>query len=608
MPHANFVHLNCHTQFSLLDSTCKVAELIKRSVEMKFPALAMTDNGNLFGAIEFYSQAMKQGIKPIIGMHTYVAPGSRFEKQTHGIKEASHHLTLLARDETGYKNLLKLSSIGYLEGFYYRPRVDKDVLAQYSEGLIGMSGGLRGEIPHYVIHEQPDEAARAIGEYRDIFGPENFYLELMNHNLEPELRLAAAYRKYAKEMGIGIVATNEVRYIHRQEAHAHDMLLCIGIGATLEEPNRFRYPGDQYYLKSEQEMTQIFQDFPDALCNTVEIANRCNLELDFKKIHLPRFQPPEGKTLDGYLRQLCFDLMVKRLGRELPDLYSKRLDYELGVIHKMGYNGYFLIVWDFIHYAKEHGIPVGPGRGSAAGSLVAYALGITDVDPIHHGLIFERFLNPERVSMPDIDIDFCYERRDEVIEYVKRRYGTDNVAQIITFGTMAAKAVVRDVGRVMNFSFQDTDKIAKLIPTELNITLSSAIQKEPKLKELMETDSRVMQLMETCKSLEGLSRHASTHAAGVVISDQPLTEYVPLFKANEQVSTQFTMKDLEKIGLLKMDFLGLKTLTMIQHTLKIVKRIRGIEVNLAELPMDDAASYELLSKATSAGVAFESSS
>ncbi|HTL47277.1 MAG TPA: DNA polymerase III subunit alpha [Verrucomicrobiae bacterium] len=602
MPHANFVHLNCHTQYSLLDSTCKVSDLVHRAVELKFPALAMTDNGNLFGAIDFYSQCMKQGVKPVIGMAGYVAPGSRFEKQTHGIKEASFFLTLLARDMEGYKNLLKLSSIGYLEGFYYRPRIDKDVLAQHSKGLIGLSGGLRGEIAHYVLHEQPDEAARAIGEYRDIFGKENFFLELMNHNLDPELRLAPAYQKLSKAMEIGIVATNEVHYVNRQDAGAHDALICIGIGATLEEPNRFRYPGDQYYLKTEQEMEKLFKDMPEALRNTVEIANRCNLELDFKKIHLPHFQPPDGKTLEGYLKELCAEFLVKRTGGKIPDGYEARLVYELGVINKMGYTGYFLIVWDFIRFAKDHGIPVGPGRGSAAGSLVAYVLGITDVDPIQNGLIFERFLNPDRVSMPDIDIDFCYERRDEVIDYVRRRYGSDNVAQIITFGTMAAKAAVRDVGRVMGFSFPDTDKIAKLIPMELNITLNQAIQKEPKLKELMETDSRVNQLIETSKALEGLARHASTHAAGVVISDRPLTEYVPLFKANEQVSTQFTMKDLEKIGLLKMDFLGLKTLTMIDQTIKILKRTRGIELKIEELSWDDKETYEMLCRATSAGV------
>ncbi len=602
MPHAEFVHLHCHTQYSLLDSTCKVYDLVKRAVELKFPALAMTDNGNLFGAIEFYSAAMKQGVKPIIGMAAYVAPSSRFEKQTHGIKEASFHLTLLARNETGYRNLLKLTSAGYLEGFYYRPRLDKEILAQHSEGLIGLTGGLRGEIPHYILHEQPAEVKRAIGEYSDIFGKENFFFEMMDHNLEPEKRLVAEYIKLSKETGVGYVATNAVRYIHRQDAAAHDALLCIGLGATVEEQNRFRYEGDHYYLKSEQEMAASFKEIPLALKNTVEIANRCNVEFDFNKIHLPRFEPPQGKSLEGYLEELCHQFLSKRLNGEIPENYEARLKYELGVIIKMGYTGYFLIVWDFIHYAKQQGIPVGPGRGSAAGSLVAYALGITDIDPIVHGLIFERFLNPERVSMPDIDIDFCYERRDEVIDYVRRKYGSDNVAQIITFGTMAAKAAIRDVGRVMGFSFQDTDRIAKLIPMELNITLKQAIEKEPQLKELMASDPKVNRLMEMSKSLEGLARHASTHAAGVVISDKPLTEYVGLFRAGEQVSTQFTMKDLEKIGLLKMDFLGLKTLTMIFHTLQIIKKSRGVDLHLEDLKLDDAKAYEMLARAESAGV------
>jgi len=602
MRHAEFVHLHCHTQYSLLDSTCKVYDLMKRAVELKLPAIAMTDNGNLFGAIEFYSTALKLGVKPIIGMSTYMAPGSRFEKQTHGIKEASFHLTLLARDETGYRNLLKLTSAGYLEGFYYRPRIDKDLLAKHAEGLIAMSGGLRGEIPHYTLHEQPDEARRAIREYVDILGRENFFLEIMDHEIQPEKRLVNPYREYCKEFDIRMVATNDVHYVNRQDARAHDALICIGTGNTLTEENRFRYEGDNYYLKSASEMAQLFKDVPDALRATMDIANRCNVEFDFKKIHLPHFDPPPSLTLEAYLEERCFTLMKERLGSEIPDHYVERLRYELGVIIKMGYTGYFLIVWDFIFFAKANDIPVGPGRGSAAGSLVAYALGITDADPIVHGLIFERFLNPERVSMPDIDIDFCYERRDEVIDYVRRKYGSDNVAQIITFGTMAAKAAIRDVGRVMGFTFQEVDKIAKLIPVELNITLTSALEKEPKIKELMATDSRINQLMETSRALEGLARHASTHAAGVVISDKPLTEYVGLFRSQEQVSTQFTMKDLEKIGLLKMDFLGLKTLTMIYDTLKILEKSRGINLKVQQLTLDDKKTYEMLSRAESAGV------
>lgn len=602
MPHAEFAHLHCHTEFSLLDSTCKIKGLVQRAVELKFPAIAMTDNGNLFGAVNFFSSAMKQGIKPIIGMRAYVAPTSRFDKQTHGIKEASFHLTLLARDETGYRNLMKLSSAGYLEGFYYRPRIDKELLARHGEGLIAMTGGLKGEVPHYLLHDQPHEARRALGEYRDIFGRENLFLEVMDHNYEPQKRLTGMLKECAPEFDLRLVATNDVHYIRRADARAHDALICIGTGALLSDENRFRYYGDQFYMKSAEEMAQSFRELPDALRATLDIANRCNLEMDFSKTHLPRFTVPEGKSLEGYLEELCMTALRQKGERMMKPDYMERLRYELGVIVKMGYTGYFLIVWDFVRFAKESGIPVGPGRGSAAGSLVAYALGITDVDPILHGLIFERFLNPERVSMPDIDIDFCYERRDEVIDYVRRKYGTDNVAQIITFGTMAAKGVVRDVGRVMAFSYQDVDRIAKLIPAELNITINQALQKEPQLKELAASDSRVEQLIETSKQLEGLSRHASTHAAGVVISDGPLTDYVPLFKANEQVSTQYTMKDLEKIGLLKMDFLGLKTLTMIERTIDIVEKTRGEKVDMVTLPLNDGPTYDMLARAETDGV------
>ncbi len=603
MPHVDFVHLHCHTQYSLLDAASKIAPLLKRAAELKFPALAMTDHGNLFGAIEFYSQAHKQGIKPIIGMEAYIAPGSRFEKQAHGIKEASFHLTLLARNETGYQNLMKLTSAGYLEGFYYRPRIDKEILQQHSEGLLALTGCLKGEVPYYVRNDQPHEAKKALGEFVNIFGKENFYFEVMDQGLEPQKKIANEYLKLSKEYGLKLVATNDCHYIYRQHAQAHDALICIGTGSTLDEPNRMRYQGDNFYMKSAEEMKELFKDIPEAVKTTVEIAERCNLELDFSKTHLPHFEPPPGKTQRGYLEELCLIGMKTRFkGAEISEEYPKRLRYEIELICRMGYTSYFLIVWDFIRYARERGIPVGPGRGSAAGSLAAYVLGITNIDPIQHGLIFERFLNPDRVSMPDIDIDFCYERRDEVIDYVRRKYGSENVAQIITFGTMAARAVVRDVGRVMGISYQDVDRLAKLIPMELNITIEQAVEREPKLRETIQTDSRIAQLIETSKALEGLSRHASTHAAGVVISDVPLTEYVPLFKANEQVSTQYTMKDLEKIGLLKMDFLGLKTLTMIQHTLKIIKRTRGIELDIDNIPFDDPPAYEMLGRAEAAGV------
>ncbi|MGI6240350.1 MAG: DNA polymerase III subunit alpha [Candidatus Omnitrophica bacterium ADurb.Bin292] len=602
MTRSDFVHLHCHTEFSLLDATCKIQGLMRRATELRFPALAMTDNGNLFAAVQFYSQAMQAGIKPIIGMRAYVAPGSRLEKQAHGIKEASFHLTLLARNEEGFKNLTRLSSIGYTEGFYYRPRIDKGVLKELGGDLIALSGGLKGEIPYYLYHDQIDEAKKVIDEYISIFGKENFFLEVMDHGLDPEKKVIEESRKLAREFKIGLVATNDVHYIHRHEAMAHDALICIGTGAKLDEPHRMRYQGDQYYLKSAEEMKEIFKEIPEAIENTVLIAKRCNIEFDFKKLYLPKFKAPEGKTQDQYFNELCQEQLKERMGGSVPDEYQKRLDMETTLISKMGYISYFLIVWDFIRFSREKSIPVGPGRGSAAGSLVSYALRITDIDPLKYHLYFERFLNPERVSMPDIDIDFCYERRDEVIDYVKRKYGADKVAQIITFGTMKAKAVVRDVGRVMGLAYGEVDAIAKLIPNELGITIEQAIEKEPALKEQIVKDSRVAQLIETSKALEGISRHASIHAAGVVISDVPLTERVPLFKTEDQVCTQFTMKDLEKIGLLKMDFLGLKTLTVIDKAVKIVKKMHGVNLDIHHLPEDDPTTYEMLARGDAFGI------
>ncbi len=602
MSHSDFVHLHCHTEYSLLDATCKIHELMVRAKELRFPALAMTDNGNLFGAIQFYSQAMKEGIKPIIGMSAYVAPGSRLEKQAHGIKEASFHLTLLAADEQGYRNLMKLASIGYLEGFYYRPRIDKEVLKEHAKGLIGLSGGLKGEIPYYLYHDQPHDARKVMEEYAGIFGKDRFFLEIMDHGLDVEKKVIEGSRKLAQEFKIGLVATNDVHYIHQNEAMAHDALICIGTGAKLDEPHRMRYQGDQYYLRSAEEMKRIFKDVPEAIRGTLDVAERCNLELDFHKLFLPQFPPPQGKTQVQYLEELCFESLNKRFSGHIPSEYDERLRREIALISKMGYISYFLIVWDFIRFAREKNISVGPGRGSAAGSLVAYALHITDIDPIRHHLYFERFLNPDRVSMPDIDIDFCYERRDEVIDYVKRKYGTSNVAQIITFGTMKAKAVVRDVGRVMGLTYGEADAIAKAIPNELGITIDQAVEREPALKEMIVKDSRIAQLVETSKALEGLSRHASIHAAGVVISDVPLTEHVPLFKTEDQVCTQFTMKDLEKIGLLKMDFLGLKTLTVIDEAVKIVKKMHGVPIDIHNLPEEDEKTYEMLAKGDALGI------
>ncbi len=601
MKHSGFVHLHQHSQYSLLDGACKLPELIRRAVELKFPAIALTDHGNMFGAIEFYQEAIKQGVKPIIGVEAHIAPTSRFDKASHGIKDASFHLTILAKNEKGYRNLMKLVTIGYLEGFYYKPRMDKEVLKKYGEGLIGLSGCLEGEVPYYLRNDQMNEALRAIHDYQEIFGKDDFYLEIYDHGIEEQKKVVTKYLELSRELKIPLVATNDVHYIHRSDAEAHDALLCIGTGTTIDEPNRMKYATDQFYLKSAEEMTELFKSVPEAIENTLQIAQRCNLELDFTKTYLPRFDPPPGKTKEQYLYELCEEGIKKKIGGISPE-YKTRLDYEISIIQSMKYVSYFLIVWDFIHYAKEKNIPVGPGRGSAAGSLVAFALGITDIDPIRNGLIFERFLNPERVSMPDIDIDFCYERRDEVIDYVRKKYGQENVAQIITFGTMMARAAVRDVGRVMGLSYQEVDRIAKLIPAELNITLDQALKTEPKLRELAETDPRITKLLETSRALEGLTRHASTHAPGVVRSDVPLTDYTPLFKTGDQVTTQYSMTALEKIGLLKMDFLGLKTLTVIDETCKIIKRRQGIDVLIREIPFDDSKTYDLLSRGETFGV------
>ena len=600
--HSDFVHLHCHTQYSLLDAASKVDELIERALELKFPALAMTDHGNLFGAIEFYQQAMKKGIKPIIGMEAYIAPKSRLDKTAHGIKEASFHITLLVKNEVGYRNLLKLSSSSYLEGFYYKPRIDKEILAKHSEGLIALSGCLKGEVPYYTWNDQLEESKRAIGEFVDIFGKENYYLECMNQGLEQQRRLLDSYPGLAKQFGLELVATNDCHYIHQKDAPFHDALICIGTGSLVSDDDRMRYHGDQFYLKSAEEMQKLFKDLPRALKNTLEIADKCNLELDFSKMHLPMFHLPEGKTQAAYIRELCARFLAKRLGKDVTPEYKDRLNYELNLIEKMGFTSYFLIVWDFIRFAKESKIPVGPGRGSAAGSLVAYTLSITDLDPIEHGLIFERFLNPERISMPDIDIDFCYERRDEVIEYVRKKYGNESVAQIITFGTMAARAAIRDVGRVLGVSYQEVDRLAKLIPPELDMTIEKALKVEPRLKEAANTDERIKKLLETSEALEGLARHASTHAAGVVISDGPLSDYCPLFKADNEITTQYDMKAVEKIGLLKMDFLGLRTLTVIDKACDLIKKTRNIEIPIHSLELNNPQTYEMLGKGEAIGV------
>jgi len=602
MHHENFVHLHLHTQYSLLDGACFIPQLMEMAHSTRMPAIAMTDHGNLFGTIEFYDEAMKHGIKPIIGCEIYVAPTDRRERVMHPLHGASSHLILLAKDETGYRNLMKLVSAGYLEGFYYKPRIDKELLRQHAQGLIGLSSCLKGEVPRFLTAGQRGKAKEAAAFFKELFAPGDFYLELQYHELPEQAKVNETLIQLGRELNIPLCATNDVHYLQKKDAKAHDALLCIQTQTTLEDPHRMRYVTPQFYFKSPQEMVEVFKEVPEAIRCTVEIAEKCNLELDFTKTHLPSYEPPRGKTGEQFLRELCNEGLRKRYGTPDERLLD-RLERELVIIKNAGFTSYFLITWDFVHYAKGKGIPVGPGRGSVAGSLVSYALGITDIDPLKYDLLFERFLNPDRVSLPDIDIDFCYERRGEVIDYVNQKYGAQNVAQIITFGTLQARAVIRDVGRVMNMPYPEVDKIAKLIPNELNITLKEAIEQEPELRKLKESDPKIAQLLETSLALEGLTRHASTHAAGVVISDQPLTDYMPLFKSNdEQITTGYDMKSLEKIGLLKIDFLGLRTLTVIEETLKQIQEERGEKLDLNQIPLDDSATYRLLSNAETIGV------
>lgn len=612
MGESSFVHLHLHSQYSLLDGAIRFEELFKRAEEFRMPAVALTDHGNLFGAIEFYSKATEYGIKPIVGCEVYLAPGSRFEKETLPTGESAYHLILLAEDVRGYKNLCKLVTAGYLEGFYYKPRIDRELLESHNEGLIALSACLHGEIPYYLQQRDMKKAVAVAGWYREIF-KDRFFLEVMDNGIPEQVEVNKAIFKIGKKLNIPVVATNDCHYLRREDARAHDILLCIQTGKTITTPNRLKFQTDHFYFKSPEEMGEAFKDFPEVLNRTLEIAERCNLKLNFKEHHFPVFPVPEGESLDSYLEKMARRGLEERIasmgkeGSELEEVrrvYYSRLEKELEIIKRMGYSGYFLIVADFINYAKRRKIPVGPGRGSAAGSLVAYALKITDIDPIAHNLIFERFLNPERVSLPDIDIDFCMERRDEVIAYVSEKYGKENVAQIITFGKMQAKAVIRDVGRALNLPYAEVDRIAKLIPNLPNITIDEALKQEPKLARIYEEDRRVKELIDIARSLEGLTRHASTHAAGVVISNKPLVEYMPLYKGqkDETVTTQYAMNDVERLGLLKFDFLGLKTLTVIERTLRLIKERRGEEVSINGIPMDDPKTYRLLSSGATTGI------
>ncbi|MBD3287780.1 DNA polymerase III subunit alpha [candidate division KSB1 bacterium] len=608
---AEFVHLHNHTHYSLLDGACKIPDIIKQCVEYKMPALAITDHGNMFGAIEFYQEASSAGIKPIIGAEVYIAPGSRFEKTVskNDTKDTSFHLVLLAKDEIGYKNLMKLISIGYLEGFYYKPRIDKEVLSQHSKGLIALSSCLKGEIPQMILRENMERAKTSAGEFKDIFG-EDYYLELHDHNIPEERTAFEGLLEVSKSLDIPLVATNDTHYLKKEHSIAHDILICLQTGKDFEDQNRMRFSTDEVYFKSPEEMARLFKDHPQAIKNTLAIAEKCNLKMEFNKVHLPKFEVPEAEgniSLNEYLHKLAVYALPKKYPVVTPKL-KERLLFELKIIEQMEYAGYFLIVKDFIDYARSQGIPVGPGRGSAAGSMVSYVLGITNIDPTRYNLFFERFLNPERVSMPDIDIDFCYERREEIINYVRRKYGENNVTQIITFGTMAARAVIRDVGRVLKFSYGEVDKIAKMIPPTIGMTIDKAMELVPELREIARKDELHKKLIENSRILEGLARHSSTHAAGVIITPEELTKYTPLSKSTQgDITTQYDGVASESIGLLKMDFLGLRTLTVIQNTLNMLKD-KSIEINLDQIPLDDKDTFSIFAKGETIGIfQFESS-
>ena len=602
---SQFVHLHLHTQYSLLDGANQIAPLVEQVKAFGQPAVAITDHGNMFGAIDFYQKAKAAGVKPIIGCEAYLATGSRHAKDSALAHNEYYHLILLASNRTGYQNLIKLVSKAYLEGFYYKPRMDKELLIQHHEGLIALSGCLSGEVPYLIGQKDMDGAIKTAGEYREIFGKDHYYLEVQANGLDHQRIANRGLVEIHKKLGIPLAGTNDCHYLKKEDAKPHDVMLCLQTGKTLNDPNRLKFDTDQLYVKSSDEIIAEFAELPDAVLNTVRIAEQCGLDLSFGKSYLPQFEVPVGFTRESYLEQLATTGLAERL-RERPsriakEMYELRLREELTVILSMGYAGYFLIVWDIINFARRRGIPVGPGRGSAAGSLIAYALRITDLDPLVYNLIFERFLNPERVTMPDIDMDFCMDRRGEVINYVIDKYGSDHVAQIITFGTLGAKAVIRDVGRVMEIPYAEVDKVAKLVPNQLNISLDEALKLEPRLREQTESDPKINELMKIAQSLEGLARHASTHAAGVVISQEPLTDHVPLYKgANEETVTQYSMGDVEKIGLVKFDFLGLKTLTMIHHATRLINEREPLE--LATLALDDPPTYTLLSSGRTTGI------
>ena len=597
-----FTHLHVHTEYSLLDGSSKIKELVNRAKELNMDSLAITDHGVMYGVIDFYRAAKEAGIKPVIGCEVYVAPGSRFDRENVNGEDRYYHLVLLAENDTGYHNLMKIVSKGFVDGFYYKPRVDMEVLETYHEGIIALSACLAGEVPRYLARGLYEEAKKAAVKYRDIFGENNYFLELQDHGIPAQRTVNQGLVRMSQELNIPLVATNDSHYTFKEDAVPHDLLLCIQTGKKVTDENRMRYEGGQYYLKSEEEMAAVFPYAREALENTHRIAERCNVEIEFGVTKLPKYDVPEGYDAWSYLNKLCEDGFAERYPEDDGSL-KERLHYELDVIHSMGYVDYFLIVWDFIHFAKSHGIMVGPGRGSAAGSIVAYCLAITDIDPVKYQLIFERFLNPERVSMPDIDVDFCFERRQEVIDYVVEKYGKDRVVQIVTFGTLAAKGVVRDVGRVLDLPYAKCDTIAKMIPGDLGMTLEKALKASPDLRNAYNEDEEVKYLIDMSMRLEGLPRHSSMHAAGVVISRESVDEYVPLSKAADgTITTQFTMTTLEELGLLKMDFLGLRTLTVIQNAVDQVKKNRGVAIDLKAIDYNDKAVLESIGTGKNDGV------
>ncbi|HXF27079.1 MAG TPA: DNA polymerase III subunit alpha, partial [Bryobacteraceae bacterium] len=612
-----FIHLHCHTDFSLLDGACEIKRLMEIVSAQKMPAVAMTDHGNLFGAVKFYNEAIAHGINPVIGCEVYV---SQQGHKTRSESDRYNHLVLLCENQTGYQNLIKLVSTAYLEGFYYKPRIDKDLLASHSEGLIALSACLRGDICEAVVGDRYEEAKRLAYNYSDMFGRQNFFLELQDHGLDQDRVALPQIYRLSQETGIPLVATNDAHYLEKQDARAHEILLCIQTGKTMSDTSRMRFDRPDFYLKTRDEMLALFHEAEHALDRTWEIAQRCHVKLEKVKEPFPRFDVPEEHSTDTYFEFVARQGFEKRRGRleamskegrlkhDLPE-YAERLDREIKTIQEMKFSGYFLIVWDFIRFAKSRGIPVGPGRGSAAGSLVSYAMEITDIDPLQYELLFERFLNPERVSMPDIDIDFHTRRRGEVIQYVTEKYGREQVAQIITFGTLGVRAAIKDIGRVLDMSFAEVDRVTKLVPNQLNIKLKEAMEIEPALTDAGKKDPRVKEVLDVARTLEGFSRNASVHAAGVVISPVPLKDLVPLYKTNkDEIVTQYDMKGLEKLSLLKMDFLGLTTLDIILDAVNLIEKHRGVKIDTETLPLDDAKTYEIFSNGFTSGVfQFESS-